>query len=70
MMQERFCAGSRKPIARKRVARSAHSDRTVAALSSPGLMVTIRKIAARVSAVGTGWQIALELPAAPDVVIG
>jgi hypothetical protein len=70
MTQERFSAGSRNPIARKSPASFPHSDRTFVQLSMPGLIVTTRKIAALVSRVATGWEIGLELPAAPGVVIG
>src|SRR5262247_3422397 len=70
MIQERFSVVSRNPIARNSAARSPHSDRTAATLSSPGLIVTTRKIAARLRGAATGCGIALELPAAPDVIIG
>src|SRR5271165_3237287 len=70
MMQVRFPLGSRNPTERKRAASSAHSDRTATQLAAPGLIVTTRKIAARVSNVATGCGIGLEFPAASGVVIG
>ena len=70
MTQDRFSSASRKPTARMSAARSAHSDLTAAQLSAPGLMVTTRKIAVRVSGALTGCGIGLELPAAPGVLIG
>src|SRR5262245_29668349 len=49
MMQERSSSAARKPTARRSAERSAQSERTGARFSSPGLIVTTRKIAARVS---------------------
>ena len=49
MTQERFPSISRKPTARSSAGRSPQNDRTAARLASPGLIVTTRKIAARVS---------------------
>src|SRR5215472_9485371 len=70
MTQERFWSASRNPTARNSAARSPHSDRTAATLSSPGLIVTTRKIAARVSGAATSCGFALEVPAAAGVFIG
>src|SRR5262249_23606022 len=58
------------PTARNSAARSPHNDRTAATLSSPGLIVATRKIAARVSGAASGCGTALGLPAAPGVIIG
>src|SRR5258705_8948271 len=69
-MQERLPSGSRNPTARSNAPRSAHNERTAAPLSAPGLIVTIRKIAARVSGAVTGWGVGLELSAAAGMVIG
>src|ERR1700723_3443983 len=49
---------SRKPTARKRAERSPHRDRTTASHSGPDLIVTTRKMAARVSFATTGCGIA------------
>src|SRR6202011_6280750 len=70
MTQERFPSGSRKPTVRSSAARSPHNDRTAAPLAAPGLIVTTRKIAARVRGAATGWGIGLELSAAAGMVIG
>src|ERR1700746_674679 len=70
MIQERFSVVSRNPIARNTAARSPHSDRTAATLSSPGLIVTTRKIAVRVSGAATSCGFALEVPAAAGMLIG
>ena len=70
MTQDRFLSASRKPTARMSAARSAHSDRTALQLLGSGLIVTTKKIAARVSNEATGCGIGLEYPVAPGVVIG
>src|SRR5205807_9071593 len=70
IIQERLPSGSRNPTARNNAPRSAHNERTAAPLSAPGLIVTIRKIAARVRGAATGWGIGLELSAAAGMVIG
>src|SRR5712692_9615474 len=52
---ERLPSSSRKPTERTREARFPQNDRITARLPAPGLTVTTRKIAARVSGVDTGW---------------
>src|SRR5580658_9397094 len=58
MMQETAPSRSRNPTARTTPERSAQKDRTAARFSSPGLMVTTRKIAERVSAEETSCETA------------
>src|SRR5580698_8630926 len=58
MMQERAPSRARKPTERRRAERSALRERTAARFSSPGLMVTTRKIAAGVS----GEETSCEMP--------
>src|SRR5438094_10455187 len=52
--QERVPSCSRNPTERTRADRSAQRDRIIPRLLVPGLIVTTRKIAARVSGVATG----------------
>src|SRR6202034_4013407 len=52
--QESPASRSRNSTARTRPAKSAQNERTAAEFSSPGLIVTTRKIAARVSGADTG----------------
>ena len=52
--QERPASRSRNSTARTRSAKSAQNERTAPRLSSPGFIVTTRKIAARVSGADTG----------------
>ncbi len=57
--QERPASRSRNSTARINARRSAQNDRTAARLSGPGFIVTIRKIAARVSGADTGCATAI-----------
>src|SRR6516162_2827236 len=57
-MQERAPSTSRKPTARRSAERSAQRERTGARFSSPGLIVSTRKIAARVSGVAMDCETA------------
>src|SRR5437660_1380005 len=54
--QERFPSMSRKPTARNSPGRSPQNARTAARAVLPELMVTTRKIAARVKAPTTDWE--------------
>src|SRR6476469_6348160 len=54
--QERLPSISRKPTARTSAGRPLQNDRTAALLVVPGLMVTTRKIAARVKSCTTNWD--------------
>ena len=58
MMHDRLLCGSRKPTARWSDDRSAHSLRTSTSDWRPGLIVTTRNIAARVSGATTGCETA------------
>ena len=68
MMQERLPSPSRKPTARSSGPRSAHIARTASALAAPGFIVTIRKIAARVSGATTGCGVTVVVIAPTAVV--
>src|ERR1700751_4193534 len=59
MMQETALSMSRNPTARTSPERSAQKERTLARFSSPGLMVTTRKIAERVSGEETSCETAV-----------
>ena len=61
---------SRNPTARTNAARSLQRDRTEAQLSEPGLMVTTRKIAARVRVAVTACGTASKLLGVSCGVIG
>ena len=70
MTQERPPSMSRNSTARTSAARSPQNDRMVARPSGPGLMVTTRKMAARVSGAATGCATRRVLPATSDVLVG
>ncbi len=70
MTQESPPSRSRNSTARNSAASSPQNDRRAARLSDPGLTVTIRKIAARVSGAETACGTARTLPAASGAVIG
>src|SRR3989442_8742973 len=67
---ERLPSSSRKPTERTSAARSAQKDRIAPRFPAPGLTVTTRKIAARVSGIATGCGCAGEPSDAKAFVIG
>src|SRR5579862_2029768 len=69
MMQDRLPSISRKPTARNSADRSPHKDRTAARLAPPGLIVTTRKIAARVKDCSTACGTTGEPSSPPGVVM-
>src|SRR5262245_51072693 len=70
MTQDRPGSMSRNSTARNSAERSPQNDRRIARLSAPGLTVTTRKIAARVSGADTGCGTTRKPPAAPGVANG
>ena len=70
MMHDSPASMSRNPTARTSPERSAHSVRRVARFSVPGLMLTTRKIAARLSGANTACGTAAGLSGASCRIIG
>jgi hypothetical protein len=56
MMQDNCPLRLRKPTPRNRLDRSPHKPRTAFSGAGPGLIVTTRNIAARVSLAATDWD--------------
>jgi hypothetical protein len=56
MMQDSWPLRLRKPTPRSRLDRSPHKPRTAFSGAGPGLIVTTRNIAARVSLAATDWD--------------